>query len=64
MTLRNGTARSAPVRAALLQRGAEALLREVLAATALGVPTREAASACIRDMGLDGYQLDAGCKNE
>lgn len=59
MTLRNGTARSSSVRAALLQRGAEALLRGVLAATALGVPTREAASACLRDMGLEGYQLEA-----
>lgn len=59
MTLRNGTARSAPVRTALLQRGAEPLLRDVLAAAALGVPTREAASACLRDLGLDEYQLDA-----
>ncbi|KAL4450640.1 hypothetical protein ABPG77_000996 [Micractinium sp. CCAP 211/92] len=52
MALRNTAVRSHEVRAALLDRGAEALLRQVKAA----YPScADAGSAALRDLGLDNY---------
>ncbi len=62
MTLRNATSRSTVVRTALLHKGLEGVLRQVLGAPTLGVSTREAASACVRDLGLDNYQVEVGGK--
>ena len=52
-TLADNTRRNMDVRAALLERGAEGLLRRVKAEA--GAASGEAASDALRDLGLENY---------